>query len=209
MHPTTWITVAFYESVFDWEQFTLLPGLIYHEIVCHGLQDVYAVDGGSVPRAARKAASPNCFWSEGWMDTVSHYLATEWLNRCGGRHRITGRRVRRAVQWIDRYHNARYGVDGQVLSPERHYGREAFDRIRKNITAPDFPDASALNLLIRFSVLLNACVLSDVPAGETANERRARFVNALDLLAVGTEPTSARRIMERFLSTKDLSGLPT
>jgi len=203
-HPTTWIAVEFHDSLFDWEQFILLPGLIYHEIICHGLQDVYDVEGASVPRTARNAAPPNCFWSEGWMDVVSHNLMTKWLVKCGPGHRIEGRRANQAAYLIDQYHNARYGDNGEVPFLERHYGREAFERIRTNITASAFADASALDLLTRFSVLLNACVLPGIPPGETPNERRVKIVNALDELAVGSRPATARRIMQDSLSSKDL-----
>ena len=208
-HPTTWIAVAFYDSAFDWEQFILLPYLMYHEIVCHGLQDVYDVNGGNVPRSARYPATPACLWSEGWMDTVSHYLAMAWLKRRGARHRIEGQRVvGRAQNWIGQYHDARYGEGGLVLSTERHYGREAFERIKTKITTPNFSEESALDLLIRFSMLLNACVLPNVPAGATPNERRTRIIQALEVLAVGPEPASVRRLMEGFLANRDFRGLP-
>jgi hypothetical protein len=141
------------------------------------------------------------------MDTVSHYLATAWLRRCGSRHHIDGQRIRRAEHWIGQYHDARYGVEGQVLSTERHFGRQAFERIKKNIIAPDFPEARALDLLIRFSVLLNACVLPGQPPGEAPNDRRIRIVKALDVLAVGPKPADARRIMDSFLASKDFRGL--
>jgi hypothetical protein len=206
--PMTTITVAFYDSAFDWEQFVLLPYLLIHEMVCHGFQDVYDVSGADVPRAARHSAPPTCLWSEGWMDTVSHYLATAWLKRRGALHHISNAsRIRKAEQWTGEYHDARYGLEGQVLSDERHLGRQAFERVKESITSRKFPNASALDLLIRFSILLNACVIPDVPPGGTPNERRMRIVKALDVIAVSDDPARGRRIMEDFLATKNFGGL--
>lgn len=205
--PVTTIVLGFYESAFDWEQFTLLPYLLFHEIVCHGLQDVYDVNGCDVARTSRHSAAPTCLWSEGWMDTVAHHLATDWLRRCGASHRIDGPRIRRAERWIGQYHDARYGEGGQVLSPERHLGRKAFERIKTNITAVDFSEASALNLLTRFSLLLNACVIPNRSATEMPNDRRSQIVKDLDVLAVGPEPERARQVMEKFVASRNFDGL--
>ena len=207
--PVTAIVLGIYDEPFDWEQFILVPYLLYHEVTCHGFQDVYDPAGEPVPKSRRKSADPDCFWSEGWMDTAAYNLAGKWLRDNGARYSISNeRRVRIANNWNGNLHDARYGLDGKIMSETRHFGRLAFEQVQKSLLRTGLSDAEADSLILRFSLLLNAIVVCGLPLGKKANERRTEVAMALDRIAVGPDPVQGRLIMERFLDSRSVAELP-
>ena len=89
------------ERSFGWRQYSLLPYLLLHEILCHAFQ---SLDNPPI----RPDADPSDAWSEGWMDTLAYKLALEWLNKHDKTAFIRPGEYRDAERQIIDLHNARY-----------------------------------------------------------------------------------------------------
>ena len=113
------------ERAFGWEQYCLLPYLLLHEIVCHGLQ---SLDG----RGPRTNADPDDAWSEGWMDRLAYRLAWQWLEKAGcGILSQDDRDI--AIKQTIELHDARYETGATSFGPS--YGREVFDKVQASYGA--------------------------------------------------------------------------
>jgi hypothetical protein len=102
---------------------------LHHELVCHAFQAAFA---NEVPANAH----PRCYWSEGWMDTVSFDLVWEWVDDADVPSKWLPLKGEEAKGEIRRFHDSRY-TEPPGLSPDdtmrRQRARAAYRQLEKTL----------------------------------------------------------------------------
>jgi hypothetical protein len=178
------------EHAFGWEQYCLLPYLLLHEIVCHGLQ---SLDG----RGPRCDADPDDAWSEGWMDRLAYRLARQWLEKAGGWILTPDDQDLAVKQSID-LHDARYETVAGSVGPL--YGREVFDKVQQSYGAPTTDWQLSTQPITQLSLRLNACTLS--------KDERLTLLERFDTLAT-TDRKALHGACAKFIAHRNVNALRT
>jgi hypothetical protein len=186
--PNTAVGIDIREHAFSWEQYCLLPYLLLHEIVCHGLQ---SLDG----RGPRINADPDDAWSEGWMDRLAYRLARQWLDKTEG-WALTPDDQDMAVKQSIELHEARYEIAAMSLGPR--YGREVFDKVQKSYGTPITDLQLSRQPITQLSLRLNACTLP--------KDERLTLVERFDTLAT-TDPKALHSACAKFIAHPNVDTL--
>lgn len=139
------------DDVFDWDQFNLLPYILLHEILCHAFQ---SLDNPQL----RENAAPEDPWSEGWMDSLAHALALEWLETWKAPF-LGLSEISFAQAQTTRLHLARYRSSGAVQPLGPGFGRAVFDETMRIYPAAYKNVKMSRHPVTRFSLRLNAITI--------------------------------------------------
>jgi hypothetical protein len=141
------------DYAFGWQQYSLLPYLLLHEILCHAFQSL------DKPEVRRNAPASDA-WSEGWMDALAFQLALEWLKDHDKTAFIDSDEYRDAECQIDELHKARYveelSADG-ISHPGD--GRKAFHDVLDSYPKWYARLPQTRHPVTQFSLRLNAMTL--------------------------------------------------
>jgi len=213
--PNTTVGIDISDRAFGWEQYCVLPYLLLHEIVCHGLQ---SLDG----QGPRINADPDDAWSEGWMDRLAYMLAHQWLDKAGGwvltlddQDMVGGcalapdddQEIARgwaltqddkdmAVKQTIELHEARYEMAALSLGPR--YGREVFDKVQKSYGALITGVQLSRQPITQLSLRLNACTLP--------KEERLTLLKNFDTLST-TDPSALHSACAKFIAHPNIDRL--
>ena len=176
------------ERSFGWRQYSLLPYLLLHEILCHAFQ---SLDNPPI----RPDADPSDAWSEGWMDTLAYKLALEWLNKHDKTAFMRPGEYRDAERQIIDLHNARYSDEpcpAGILKPAD--GRKAFYAVLDSYSEQIQQLRPTRHPLTRFSLRLNAMTMP--------MERRVGSLVKLHHLA-DNDPAALHKMIGEFNAAVD------
>jgi hypothetical protein len=177
------------EKAFGWEQYNLLPYVLLHEILCHAFQ---SLDNPPL----RENADEDDAWSEGWMDSLAHSLALEWLKDHRGTPLKTPAEKEFARSQTTQLHNARYvGLSAAEITsavPGPAYGRKVFDDVRACYPALYEKLPISQHPLVKFSLRLNAITM--------CKRERVPPLLAMKFLAKH-DPSRLRRAIGDFIAT--------
>ena len=141
------------DKSFGWRQYSILPYLLLHEILCHAFQSL-----DNPP--SRPNAEPSDAWSEGWMDALAYELAKEWLKKHDKLPFMTRDEYRDAKKAIRELHDARYPkalTAGGISHPGD--GRKAFHDVLDSYPVEFERLERTRHPLTRFSLRLNAMTI--------------------------------------------------
>jgi hypothetical protein len=141
------------DYAFGWQQYSLLPYLLLHEILCHAFQSL------DKPEVRRNAPASDA-WSEGWMDALAFQLSLEWLKDHDKTAFIGSDEYRDATDKIDELHKARY-VEELSVEGISHPGdgRKAFYDVLDSYPLRYARLPQTRHPVTRFSLRLNAMTL--------------------------------------------------
>lgn len=170
----------------------VLAYVLFHELVCHGFQQIAAESGASVAGSTA--------WSEGWMDGVAWRMAERWVVEEG--ESVLGFAVtEEALSAMRAAHEARF-----VGKNIEKRGRQSFSRMRTILADGDTqPKREAAGLYAeRFSIAVNGNPSAN---GESVDQLGAwaTLMGASDLN--GTQRQRLRGAVETFFENRDLEQL--
>lgn len=169
---------------FHWQQFSVLPYILLHELLCHAYQNLAEGSGW-------REHNPLDPWSEGWMDTLAQELALEWLRFHPKSPFQPGPELDEA-EWQSRsLHEARYKKqEGQAGTAKPSDGRIAYRRVSDRYLPRYAEMRISERPVTKFSLRLNAMQL--------ASDDRLKLLVRLDALAKAEEASAdpASRLRE-------------
>jgi hypothetical protein len=143
----TQVGLVIRRNAFDWPQYSILPYILLHEILCHAFQSLGRP-------TSRPNAEPSDAWSEGWMDCVAYELAQEWLEQ--SKHFHTKKECRDARRQTTELHNARYPKRRSEGDLHTGNGRDIFYAVLDSYGKRYDHLSRSRHPVTRFSLRLNA-----------------------------------------------------
>jgi hypothetical protein len=180
-----------------------LAYVVHHELFCHAFQ--------AVGTACHRNAPPQCYWTEGWMDSLAFVMSVQWAEHNNAPHAwlpVTGPDATGAMAT---FHESRYRdpkglkfLDAKNRRAARHAFHALVDALVDNGMANCREDAESL--VFRFSLLANAH-----PNADLATLRRIclHFQNSLLSQARKAQTGAVALACIDFLRHRNLTILET
>jgi len=157
--PISIVKLSVRDDSFDWQSACQLPYALAHELLCHAYQGVESSTGKTEPRVV---VDGSCAWTEGWMDVLALWAATEWLEQHEGDPEWVAREsgtLRVAFTTMHARRAAAQSMLPRLQRERRTAARRAVDHLlaemRRFYAGPDREDRGR-DRVYAFSLSLNA-----------------------------------------------------